>query len=94
MLVLFSLMQSFQSIAETAFLIQAEIDLLCLLFPGYVYMNGDIAKVPSGAVYPATPDPLTVTQPSAPNYRYNSLVFTSPKTLISNHNSITQAHAP
>ncbi|XP_072154181.1 uncharacterized protein [Bemisia tabaci] len=39
-----------------------------VLEDGYVYMNGDIAKVPSGAVYPATPDPLTVTQPSAPNY--------------------------
>ncbi|XP_011647977.1 cell wall protein RBR3 isoform X2 [Pogonomyrmex barbatus] len=25
---------------------------------GYVYMNGDIGKLPSGAVYPATPEPL------------------------------------
>ncbi|XP_032667133.1 uncharacterized protein LOC116842281 isoform X1 [Odontomachus brunneus] len=25
---------------------------------GYVYMNGDIGKLPPGAVYPATPEPL------------------------------------
>ncbi|XP_063986197.1 la-related protein Larp4B isoform X2 [Diachasmimorpha longicaudata] len=25
---------------------------------GYVYMNGDIGKLPQGAVYPATPEPL------------------------------------
>lgn len=27
-------------------------------FSGYVYMNGDIGKLPPGAVYPATPEPL------------------------------------
>lgn len=28
------------------------------VFTGYVYMNGDVGKLPSGAVYPATPEPL------------------------------------
>lgn len=28
------------------------------LLDGYVYMNGDVGKLPSGAVYPATPEPL------------------------------------
>lgn len=30
--------------------------VLCL-FTGSVYMNGDVAKVPSGAVFTATPEP-------------------------------------
>ncbi|KAG7211292.1 hypothetical protein KM043_010592 [Ampulex compressa] len=32
------------------------VELIHLL--GYVYMNGDIGKLPPGAVYPATPEPL------------------------------------
>ncbi|XP_017755764.1 PREDICTED: la-related protein 4 isoform X2 [Eufriesea mexicana] len=28
------------------------------MWHGYVYMNGDIGKLPPGAVYPATPEPL------------------------------------
>ncbi|XP_011299387.1 la-related protein CG11505 isoform X4 [Fopius arisanus] len=41
---------------------------------GYVYMNGDIGKLPPGAVYPATPEPLgsvggaVVTSPSTLDY--------------------------
>ena len=32
--------------------------VFCFAFVGYVYMNGDIGKLPPGAVYPATPEPL------------------------------------
>lgn len=28
-------------------------------FAGYVYMNGDIGKIPSGAVYTVSPEPQT-----------------------------------
>ncbi|XP_021926482.1 la-related protein 4 [Zootermopsis nevadensis] len=35
---------------------------------GYVYMNGDIGKLPSGAVYPATPDPLATTTSTSSEY--------------------------
>jgi hypothetical protein len=37
---------------------------------GYVYMNGDIGKLPSGAVYPATPDPLATAASTSTDYRY------------------------
>jgi hypothetical protein len=36
---------------------------------GYVYMNGDIGKLPSGAVYPATPDPLATAASTSTDYR-------------------------
>ncbi|PNF17767.1 hypothetical protein B7P43_G06883 [Cryptotermes secundus] len=35
---------------------------------GYVYMNGDIGKLPSGAVYPATPDPLATAASTSTDY--------------------------
>jgi hypothetical protein len=41
-----------------------------IVFSGYVYMNGDIGKLPSGAVYPATPDPLATAASSSNDYRY------------------------
>lgn len=39
------------------------------LITGYVYMNGDIGKLPSGAVYPATPDPLATAASTSSDYR-------------------------
>lgn len=38
------------------------------LHNGYVYMNGDIGKLPSGAVYPATPDPLATAASTSTDY--------------------------
>jgi hypothetical protein len=39
------------------------------LITGYVYMNGDIGKLPSGAVYPTVPDPLVTTASTSTDYR-------------------------
>jgi hypothetical protein len=39
------------------------------LITGYVYMNGDIGKLPSGAVYPTTPDPLATAASTSTDYR-------------------------
>lgn len=38
------------------------------LHNGYVYMNGDIGKLPSGAVYPTTPDPLATAASTSSDY--------------------------
>nr|CAD7405561.1 unnamed protein product [Timema cristinae] len=38
---------------------------------GYVYMNGDIGKLPSGAVYSATPDSLPAAASAVTDYRLN-----------------------
>lgn len=38
------------------------------LHNGYVYMNGDIGKLPSGAVYPTVPDPLVTTASTSTDY--------------------------
>ncbi|XP_067003408.1 la-related protein 4 isoform X6 [Anabrus simplex] len=35
---------------------------------GYVYMNGDIGKLPSGAVYPTTPDSLATAASTSSDY--------------------------
>nr|CAD7453490.1 unnamed protein product [Timema tahoe] len=35
---------------------------------GYVYMNGDIGKLPSGAVYSATPDSLPTAASAVTDY--------------------------
>jgi len=39
------------------------------LITGYVYMNGDIGKLPSGAVYPTVPDPLVTSASTSTDYR-------------------------
>lgn len=48
---------------ETALVPQIELELngpewswFLRSVPGYVYMNGDVGKLPSGAVYPAAPE--------------------------------------
>lgn len=42
---------------------------MLFLITGYVYMNGDIGKLPSGVVYPATPDPLATSASTSSDYR-------------------------
>lgn len=48
---------------------------------GYVYMNGDVGKLPSGAVYPTTPDALAA--PAIPSTDYRLvLVFLTVKLTV------------